>query len=213
MACGPVPLMYSLKMSRTTVAWTSWTSRRCCRKPMAIFFDWVLEPASNTGVSLPGSEDGYDGNQSVHGGGRRSIRSSCVSGRSGWCSRSVQEPGGGRAGRDRADHQATRDGTESLNFWVKQAEIDEGHKPGISTADAQRIFELERENRELRRANEPILTAASISSRPSSTVDRRSSRVHRRPPDPRVPRWAEDAGRRCSCSPCQVIGSSFSRMR
>ena len=33
-------------------------------------------------------------------------------------------------------------GTESLRIWVKQAEIDEGHKPGISTADAQRIFEL-----------------------------------------------------------------------
>ena len=52
-------------------------------------------------------------------------------------------------------------GVESLRGWVKQAEIDEGRKPGTSTADAQRIFELERENRELRRANE-ILKAASI---------------------------------------------------
>ena len=52
-------------------------------------------------------------------------------------------------------------GAESLRGWVKQAEVDEGRKPGTSTADAQRIFELERENRELRRAND-ILKAASI---------------------------------------------------
>ena len=52
-------------------------------------------------------------------------------------------------------------GVESLRGWVKQAEIDNGRKPGTSTADAQRIFELERENRELRRAND-ILKAASI---------------------------------------------------
>ena len=49
---------------------------------------------------------------------------------------------------------------ETLRGWVRQAEIDGGARPGISTADAQRIAELERENRELRRANE-ILKAAS----------------------------------------------------
>jgi transposase len=49
---------------------------------------------------------------------------------------------------------------ETLRNWVKQAEIDGGQRPGTSTADAQRIAELERENRELRRANE-ILKAAS----------------------------------------------------
>ncbi len=49
---------------------------------------------------------------------------------------------------------------ETLRNWVRQAEIDGGARPGISTADAQRIAELERENRELRRANE-ILKAAS----------------------------------------------------
>ena len=52
-------------------------------------------------------------------------------------------------------------GVESLRGWVKQAEVDGGRRPGTSTADAQRIFELERENRELRRAND-ILMAASI---------------------------------------------------
>ena len=51
-------------------------------------------------------------------------------------------------------------GPESLRCWVKQAEIDNGKRPGLTTAEQQRIAELEREVRELRRANE-ILKAAS----------------------------------------------------
>jgi transposase len=51
-------------------------------------------------------------------------------------------------------------GDQSLRTWVKQAEIDNDERPGTSTSDAQRIAELERDNRELRRANE-ILKAAS----------------------------------------------------
>jgi transposase len=43
---------------------------------------------------------------------------------------------------------------------VRQSEIDSGQRPGTSTTDAQRIAELERENRELKRAND-ILKAAS----------------------------------------------------
>ena len=49
---------------------------------------------------------------------------------------------------------------EALRTWIRQAEIDGGTRPGITTDDRQRIAELERENRELRRANE-ILKAAS----------------------------------------------------
>jgi transposase len=49
---------------------------------------------------------------------------------------------------------------ETLRNWVRQAEIDSGQRPGMSTADKQRIAELERENAELKRANE-ILKAAS----------------------------------------------------
>ena len=41
-----------------------------------------------------------------------------------------------------------------------QAEIDEGHRPGVTTSDAERIAALERDNRELRRAN-AILRSAS----------------------------------------------------
>ena len=51
-------------------------------------------------------------------------------------------------------------GPESLRNWVKQADIDTGKRPGVTTAEQRRITELERENRELRRANE-ILKAAS----------------------------------------------------
>ena len=49
---------------------------------------------------------------------------------------------------------------EALRGWVSQAEIDNGTRPGMRTEDQKRIAELERENRELRRANE-ILKAAS----------------------------------------------------
>src|SRR5712692_6588073 len=51
-------------------------------------------------------------------------------------------------------------GSETLRHWVKQAEIDKGQRPGVTSKDQQRIAELEKENRELRRANE-ILKAAS----------------------------------------------------
>ena len=52
-------------------------------------------------------------------------------------------------------------GVESLRHWVNRAEVDSGQRPGTSTADAQRIAQLERENKELRRAND-ILKAASV---------------------------------------------------
>jgi transposase len=52
---------------------------------------------------------------------------------------------------------------ETLRNWVVQAEIDRGQRPGVSTDEVQRIAELERENRELRRANE-ILRTASVNS-------------------------------------------------
>lgn len=49
---------------------------------------------------------------------------------------------------------------ETLRGWVRQAEVDDGRRPGVTSGEAERIKELERENRELRRANE-ILKAAS----------------------------------------------------
>ena len=52
-------------------------------------------------------------------------------------------------------------GAQSLSGWVSRAEVDSGNRPGTSTVDAQRISTLEREVKELRRAND-ILKAASI---------------------------------------------------
>jgi len=42
---------------------------------------------------------------------------------------------------------------DTLRGWVKQAQIDAGGRPGVSTGDRARLARLERENRELRRAN------------------------------------------------------------
>jgi transposase-like protein len=53
-------------------------------------------------------------------------------------------------------------GTESVRSWVHQADIDEGHVPGVSSGDAVRMKALEQENRELRRANEILKRAASF---------------------------------------------------
>ncbi len=49
---------------------------------------------------------------------------------------------------------------ETLRLWVRQAERDQGKRPGTTTDDRERIKALERENRELKQANE-ILRKAS----------------------------------------------------
>lgn len=51
---------------------------------------------------------------------------------------------------------------ETLRNWVGQAEIDQGHRPGVTTEEARRIAELEREVKELRRANEILRTASAF---------------------------------------------------
>ena len=50
--------------------------------------------------------------------------------------------------------------SETLRSWVRRVEVDEGRRAGMSSGERARLKELERENRELRRANE-ILKAAS----------------------------------------------------
>ena len=53
-------------------------------------------------------------------------------------------------------------GVESLRTWVKQSDIDDGVEPGVTTAEARRIKELEQENRELRRANDLLKRASAF---------------------------------------------------
>ena len=51
---------------------------------------------------------------------------------------------------------------ETLRNWVRQAEIDGGVRPGTTSSDAERLAQLERENRELRRANHILKTASAF---------------------------------------------------
>ena len=52
--------------------------------------------------------------------------------------------------------------SDTLRGWVKQADIDEGAAPGVTSEESARVSELEQENRELRRANEILRRAASF---------------------------------------------------
>src|ERR1043165_3194358 len=50
----------------------------------------------------------------------------------------------------------------ALRRWVRQAETDEGLRSGTTSTEAARIAELERENRELRRANQILKSASAF---------------------------------------------------
>ena len=50
---------------------------------------------------------------------------------------------------------------ETLRSWVRRSEVDQGFRPGVASEERERLKELGRENRELRRANE-ILKSASL---------------------------------------------------
>jgi len=52
--------------------------------------------------------------------------------------------------------------SETLRRWVRQTETDEGRRAGLTTDERERLNELERENRELRRANEILKSAAAF---------------------------------------------------
>jgi transposase len=51
---------------------------------------------------------------------------------------------------------------ESLRKWVRQAERDAGRRSGLTSSDQERLKDLERENRELKRANEILRKAAAF---------------------------------------------------
>jgi len=51
---------------------------------------------------------------------------------------------------------------ETLRKWVRQAERDQGKRAGLSTSERERLKALERENKELRRANEILKTASAF---------------------------------------------------
>ena len=51
---------------------------------------------------------------------------------------------------------------ETLRKWVKQHEIDQGQREGLSTSERERLRQLERENRELKQANEILRKASAF---------------------------------------------------
>jgi len=51
---------------------------------------------------------------------------------------------------------------ETLRKWVRQAERDQGKRSGLSSSERARLKELERENRELKRANELLRKASAF---------------------------------------------------
>jgi transposase len=62
--------------------------------------------------------------------------------------------------------------TEALRRWVRQAERDRGERPGLTTDERQRLKQLERENFELKRANEILKKAAAFFAQ--AELDRRA---------------------------------------
>ena len=60
---------------------------------------------------------------------------------------------------------------ETLRSWVAQVEVDRGHRPGVTTEEAKRVVELEREVKELRRANDILKTASAFFA--AAELDRR----------------------------------------
>jgi transposase len=62
--------------------------------------------------------------------------------------------------------------TETLRRWVRQAERDAGHRPGLTTDERARLKQLERENFELKRANEILRKASAFFAQ--AELDRRA---------------------------------------
>ena len=62
---------------------------------------------------------------------------------------------------------------ETLRSWVRQVERDQGRRPGLTTTEREQLKVLERENRELRRANEILKTASAFF---AAELDRRPTR-------------------------------------
>ena len=61
---------------------------------------------------------------------------------------------------------------ETLRRWIRQAEVDQGKRAGVTTSEAERVKQLERENRELRRANEILKLASAFFAQ--AELDRRT---------------------------------------
>ena len=77
---------------------------------------------------------------------------------------------------------------ETLRKWVRQAQRDAGHRPGLTTSERERLKELEREVRELKRANEILRKAFAYFAQ--AELDRRRT----------SPRWSSSSPTIAPCS-------------
>ena len=91
---------------------------------------------------------------------------------------------------------------ETLRRWVARSQVDAGTRPGLNSSERERLKQLERENRELKRANEILRKASVFSPRRSSTAERSDGGVHRHPPC-RV--WGRADLRRVADRPFDVL--------
>lgn len=85
----------------------------------------------------------------------------------------VSEHGGERHGAVTRVARQLGIGEDSVRLWVRQAEVDSGQRAGLTSDERERLKELEQENRELRRANEILKSAAVFF---GAELDRRSPR-------------------------------------
>ncbi len=104
---------------------------------------------------------------------------------------------------------------QTLNERVKRAEVDAGVREGVTSSETQRMKELEREVKELRRANEILKLASAFfaqaeldrrlkSSEPSSTSTAKPSGSSRSARCCRLPRRPTDAMSRCCANPADA---------
>jgi transposase len=69
---------------------------------------------------------------------------------------------------------------EALRRWVRQAERDGGKRPGLTSAERDRLKQLERENLELKRANEILRKASAYFAQAELVRARSQARAHRK---------------------------------
>jgi len=74
----------------------------------------------------------------------------------------VEEEAGSVTGACRRVGEQLGINADTLRGWVKQAQVDAGLRPGVTTSESARIRELEKENAELRRANAILRTASAF---------------------------------------------------
>jgi transposase len=76
--------------------------------------------------------------------------------------RQIREETGERHGAVQRVARQLGFGVETVRKWVKQADVDAGERPGVTTEDNAKLRRLEQEVRELRRANEILKSASAF---------------------------------------------------